>query len=78
VLAGEKAVTALAVLRRTVAFYRSLGVEVERVMTDNGAAYPSTVHAVAGYLAFATSVRMRTGRNTNGKAERFVHPHDAE
>jgi hypothetical protein len=46
----------VAVLRRTVAFYRSLGVEVERVMTDNGAAYRSTAHAVAGYSAFATSV----------------------
>ena len=36
VLPDEKAVTAVGFLRRAVAFYRRHGVEVERVLTDNG------------------------------------------
>lgn len=41
VLPDEKATTAIGFLRRAPAFYRSHGVEVERVMTDNGSAYIS-------------------------------------
>ena len=47
VLADEKATTAIAFLRRAVAFYRRHGITVERVMTDNGSAYRSTIHALA-------------------------------
>src|SRR3954449_7925993 len=41
VLADEKAVTAVAFLKRAVAFYTQHGIHVERVMTDNGSAYRS-------------------------------------
>lgn len=73
VLPDEKAVTAVAFLRRAVAFYRSLGVEVERVMTDNGAAYVSFAHAAACRLLGLRHIRTRPYRpRTNGKAERFI------
>ncbi|MGH2765188.1 MAG: hypothetical protein ACRDKA_04650 [Actinomycetota bacterium] len=39
VLEDEKGATAVGFLRPAVTFYRSLGVEVERVMTDNGSPY---------------------------------------
>ena len=47
VLEDEKAVTAAGFLRRAVAFYRRYGITVEAVLTDNGSAYISIVHAVA-------------------------------
>ena len=46
VLGDEKAVTAVAFLRRA-AFYRRHGVSIEAVMTDNGSAYRSTIHSLA-------------------------------
>src|SRR5215210_8605047 len=46
VLADEKGVTAAGFLRRAVTFYASHGIRVERVMTDNGSAYLSVVHAL--------------------------------
>ena len=47
VLRDEKASTAIAFLGRAIAFYARHGITVERVMTDNGSAYRSTVHALA-------------------------------
>ena len=44
VLADEKAQTAIGFLGRAVAFYRSHGAKVERLMTDNGSAYRSPTH----------------------------------
>ena len=41
VLDDEKATTAIAFLRRAVAFFARHGITVERVMTDNGSAYVS-------------------------------------
>ncbi|MGH2686857.1 MAG: IS481 family transposase [Actinomycetota bacterium] len=73
VLADEKGPTAVGFLRRAVAFYRSLGVEVQRVMTDNGGAYVSAIHAVACRLLGIRHIRTRPYRpRTNGKAERFI------
>jgi transposase InsO family protein len=34
-------------LRRAVGFYARHGITVERVLTDNGGAYRSTIHAAA-------------------------------
>ena len=45
----EKAVSAVAFLKAAVAYYKSLGVSVARVMTDNGSCYKS--------LAFARACR---------------------
>ncbi|MGI9183784.1 MAG: leucine zipper domain-containing protein, partial [Solirubrobacteraceae bacterium] len=47
VLADEKASTAIGFLRRAVAHYDSYGITVERLITDNGSAYRSTIHAIA-------------------------------
>jgi transposase InsO family protein len=73
VLANEKAPTAIAFLRRAIEHYRSYGIYVERVMTDNGGAYISTVHAVACRALKIRHLRTRPYRpQTNGKAERFI------
>ena len=72
-LEHEKAMTAVAFLRRALAFYRRHGVQVEAVMTDNGAAYISVVHAVACRMLGIRHLRTRPYRpQTNGKAERFI------
>jgi transposase InsO family protein/transposase-like protein len=73
VLANERATTAVAFLRRVLAFYRAHGVEVERVMTDNGSAYVSAVFALACRGLGIKHCRTRPYRpQTNGKAERFI------
>ena len=73
VLPDEKAATAIGFLRRALAFYRSHGIGVERVMTDNGPAYVSTVHALACRALGIRHLRTRPRRpQTNGKAERFI------
>lgn len=73
VLSDEKGTTAVAFLRRALAFYRRHGIQVERVMTDNGSPYVSTVHAVACRALGVRHLRTRPRRpQTNGKAERFI------
>jgi transposase InsO family protein len=73
VLADEKASTAIAFLARALAFYRRHGITVERVMTDNGSAYRSAVHALACRTLGIRHLRTRPRRpQTNGKAERFI------
>ena len=73
VLDDEKAVTAAGFLRRAVAHYRAHGIKVERVMTDNGSAYVSVVHALACKALRVRHLRTRPYRpRTNGKAERFI------
>jgi transposase InsO family protein len=73
VLADEKATTAVAFLRRAVAFYAAHGISVERVMTDNGSAYCSIAHALACRALSIRHLRTRPRRpRTNGKAERFI------
>jgi len=73
VLADETAVTAVGFLKRAIAFYTRHGVNVERVMTDNGSAYRSTIHAFACRALGIRHLRTRPYRpRTNGKAERFI------
>jgi transposase InsO family protein len=73
VLPDEKAATAVGFLRRAIAFYRRHGITVERVMTDNGSAYRSTIHAFACRALGIRHLRTRPYRpRTNGKAERFI------
>ena len=73
VLADEQGHTAAAFLRRAVAFYASYGITVQRVMSDNGACYRSTIHALACRLLGLRHLRTRPYRpRTNGKAERFI------
>jgi transposase InsO family protein len=73
VLPDEKASTAAAFLARALAFYTRHGITVERVMTDNGSAYRSAVHALACRALGIRHLRTRPRRpQTNGKAERFI------
>ena len=73
VLTDEKAITAVAFLKRAIAFYARHGITVQRVMTDNGSAYRSTVHAFACRALGIRPLRTRPYRpRTNGKAERFI------
>jgi transposase InsO family protein len=73
VLADERAVTAIGFLHRAVAHYRRLGITVERVMTDNGSAYKSHLHARVCRRMGLRHLRTRPYRpQTNGKAERFI------
>jgi transposase InsO family protein len=73
VLDDEKATTAVGFLRRAVAFYRCHGISVERVMSDNGACYRSSIHAFACRALRIRHLRTRPYRpRTNGKAERFI------
>jgi transposase InsO family protein len=73
VLSDEKANTAVGFLRRCVRFYRRHGIRVERVLTDNGGAYCSAVHAIACRALGIRHLRTRPRRpQTNGKCERFI------
>ncbi len=73
VLSDEKAITAAGFLRRAVAFYGRHGISVERVMSDNGACYRSTIHALTCRALGLRHLRTRPYRpRTNGKAERFI------
>jgi transposase InsO family protein len=73
VLTDEKALTAIGFLRRAVTHFTSYGITVERLMTDNGSAYRSSVHAIACRTLGIRHIRTRPYRpQTNGKAERFI------
>lgn len=73
VLSDEKAGTAIGFLGRAVAFYASHGITVQQLLTDNGGAYTSRIHAVACRALAIKHIRTRPRRpQTNGKAERFI------
>src|SRR5436305_965477 len=73
VLDNEKATTAVGFLRRAITFFARHGISVERLITDNGSAYRSTVHAIACRALGIRHLRTRPYRpQTNGKAERFI------
>jgi transposase InsO family protein len=73
VLPDEKATTAVGFLRRAIAFFARHGITVERLITDNGSPYRSTIHAIACRALGIRHLRTRPHRpQTNGKAERFI------
>lgn len=73
VLPDEKGVTAAGFLRRAVTWLRGMGIEVERVLSDNGSCYISRAHADACSELGIRHLRTRPYRpRTNGKAERFI------
>jgi transposase InsO family protein len=73
VLCDEKATTAIGFLRRAVVFFERHGFRVERLLTDNGSPYVSTIHALACRQLRIRHLRTRPRRpQTNGKAERFI------
>jgi transposase InsO family protein len=73
ILADEKADGAVAFLKAAVAYYKSLGVAVTRVMTDNGSCYKAFAFRDACRDLGIKHIRTKpyTPR-TNGKAERFI------
>jgi transposase InsO family protein len=73
VLENEKATTVVGFLGRAVAFFTRHGMTVEQLLTDNGGAYRSIVHAIACRTLGIRHLRTRAYRpQTNGKAERFI------
>jgi transposase InsO family protein len=73
VLPNEKATTRSPSSRARSSFYAGHGITVERLMTDNGSAYVSTLHALACRALGIRHIRTRPYRpRTNGKAERFI------
>jgi transposase InsO family protein len=73
IMPDERKRSAVAFLKAAIAYYASLGVRVERVMTDNGSCYRSRAFARACKRLKLKHIRTRpyTPR-TNGKAERFI------
>lgn len=73
VLEDERAVTAIGFLRRAVEWFGSMGITVERVMSDNGSCYRSHAHASAcRELGLKHLFTQPYRPRTNGKAERFI------
>jgi transposase InsO family protein len=69
----ESAASASLALETAAAFFATLGVRIERVMTDNGFAYRSRAYATVLDELGARHKRTRPFRpQTNGKAERFI------
>ena len=73
ILPDERKKSATAFLKAAVAYYQSLGVTVERVMTDNGSCYRSKDFANACKQLKIKHIRTKPYTpKTNGKAERFI------
>jgi transposase InsO family protein len=73
VLADERAPATADFLRRAVKWFSSMGITVERVMTDNGPGYRSKLHALAcRELGLKHLFTQPYRPRTNGKAERFI------
>ncbi|MFO1189882.1 MAG: DDE-type integrase/transposase/recombinase [Alphaproteobacteria bacterium] len=70
----EKARSATAFLKAAIAYYKSLGVTVTRVMTDNGPCYMARAFARACLPAPQAQAHPNKTLHpkTNGKAERFI------
>jgi transposase InsO family protein len=73
IMTSERKACAVAFLKAAVAYYASLGITVERVMTDNGSCYRSRRFRNACRRLGLKHIFTRpyTPR-TNGKAERFI------
>jgi len=73
VMKDERQESAVAFLKAAVAYYASLGMKIERVMTDNGSCYRSKAFArVCKRLALRHIFTKPYTPQTNGKAERFI------
>jgi len=73
VLRDETSQTTAAYLRRAMAWYRTLGIRVRRILTDNGSGYIGRRFAHEIEHLRVVHKRTRPYRpRTNGKAERFI------
>jgi len=69
----ERQGSAVAFLQAAVTYYASLGVQVRRVLTDNGSAFRSRAFVAAcRQLGIAKRYTRPYRPQTNGKAERFI------
>ena len=69
----EKKESAIASLKAALAWYASLGITVERVMTDNGSCYRSKAfNKTCAALGLRHIFTKPYTPKTNGKAERFI------
>lgn len=73
IYSNEQASSAAAHLKAAAAYYKSLGVKIARVMTDNGPCYRSNAFARACKDLKINHIRTKSYTpKTNGKAERFI------
>jgi transposase InsO family protein len=73
ILPDEKAESAVAFLKAAVDYYKSLGVTVSRVMTDNGSCYKAfDFRDACQELGLKHKRTKPYTPKTNGKAERFI------
>jgi transposase InsO family protein len=73
IMPDETAKSAIAFLEAAMAYDRSLGVTVDRVMTDNGPCYKAFAFARTCKRLKLKHIRTRPYTpKTNGKAERFI------
>ena len=68
----ETALSCVEFLRQAVAYYNGLGVQIDRVMTDNGTGYKKTFRLACEALGIRHIRTRPYTPKTNGKAERFV------
>jgi transposase InsO family protein len=69
----ERGPSAEQFLRNTVAYFKSLGVTVRRLLTDNGACFRSgTFRSACRQLGIRHQFTRAYRPQTNGKAERFI------
>jgi transposase InsO family protein len=73
IMPDEKGRSAIAFLKAAIAYYASLGIKVERVMTDNGPCYKSFAFRAACKRLGVRHIRTKPYTpKTNGKVERFI------
>jgi transposase InsO family protein len=73
IMSDEKKRSAVAFLKAALAYYASLGIKVERVMTDNGSCYRSFAFRTACRRLGLRHIRTKPYTpKTNGKVERFI------
>lgn len=73
VMTSERKRSATAFLKAALAYYGSLGIKVERVMTDNGSCYKSVAFRRLCKRLGLKHIRTKPYTpKTNGKAERFI------
>ena len=63
--------------RRAIKHHASYGITTERLITDNGTAYRSTIHAIACGRLGIRHLRTRPCRPQTAGKGRPVYPHDA-
>jgi transposase InsO family protein len=73
VMPNEKKRSAIAFLKAALAYYATLGIKVERVMSDNGSCYKSFAFRRTCKRLGLRHIRTKPYTpKTNGKAERFI------